>query len=632
MNYERYLSIIFASIFAAFALIMQVAYGDYEDGVQAWNERRFQDAVSEWMESAESGDGRSMLALGKAYARGLGVLRNLTEAHKWYNLAASRGIAEAADERDALEAKMTGDERTRAEELASQWQQAQTDVGSQPTSEKPPEDSTVESTEIELTSRSAIREAQSLLAELGYQPGPVDGLWGQKTGVAYRSFLVDQNLPESDVLTQASLFALRETAGRPTEIASDDGQTSSQAPQQISGDTIREAQTLLALLGYNPGPADGVWGPNSARAYQSFLRDNNLPITDVLTTDSILAIREVAGLSAVSTPVTSQPSTQQDESGELPSFIFGDNSQETEAADNNSDYGSTGNRSTESTVRTEQPSTVEVEDTDAAAQTLMTILSIITGENLEISAHSSQEINKFENLLGRTPSTIAEDENGWTDLHWAAALNLPETVKRLVQAGMSVNISMKADQRQFSYALRQNLAQVNSAVYITQHIQAVGRVGASPLHIAALMNSQEAAQVLIDLGARVNQTTIMNETPLFYAISGKAIEVAQTLIVHNADINLNDFDGFSPLHMSAYRNSADSLILLLENGANIESLTRRNWTPLHVAAWTNSREAARALIARGADLTATTDRNLTPLDLASDENHTNMMRLLLLGF
>ncbi len=631
MNYAKNLSIIFASMFTAFVLIMQAAYGDYEDGVQAWNENRFQDAVSEWMESAESGDGRSMLALGKAYARGLGVLRNLTEAHKWYNLAASRGIAKAADERDAIEEKMTGDERARAEELASQWQQAQTIIGSPSVSETPPEESTVESTEIELTSRTAIREAQSLLAELGYQPGQADGLWGPKTGVAFRSFLVDQNLPESDVLTQAALFALREVAGRPIEIASDDGQIHAQAPQQISSDTIREAQSLLAQLGYNPGPADGSWGPNSIRAYQSFLRDNNLPINDFLTADSILAIREVASLSGVSTPVISQPSTQQDESGELPSFIFGDSSQETESADNNSDFGSTGNQSTESTVSTQQPSTSEAGDTDAA-ETLLTILSILTGENLENTAQSNQEDSKFKNFLGRAPSTSAEDENGWTDLHWAAALNLPETVKKLVQAGMSVNISMKADQKQFSNTLRENLAQVNSAEYIAQHIQEVGRVGASPLHIAALMNSKQAAQMLIVQGARVNQTTIMNETPLFYAISGNSIEIAQNLIVHNADINLNDFYGFSPLHMSAYRNSADTLILLLDNGANIEALTRRNWTPLHVAAWTNSREAARALIARGADLSATTDRNMTPLDLASDENHTDMVRFLLLGF
>lgn len=631
MNYEKKFSIFFASMLTAFALIMQVAYSDYDDGMQAWNENRFQDAVSEWMESAESGDGRSMLALGKAYARGLGVLRNFTEAHKWYNLAASRGITEAADECDALETKMTSDERSRAEELASQWQQAQTDVGSPTASETPPDKSTVESTEVELTSRAAVREAQSLLAELGYQPGPADGFWGPKTGIAYRHFLIDQNLPESDVLTEASLYALRETAGRSTEITSDDGQVPAQAPQQISSTTIREAQTLLALLGYNPGPADGAWGRNSVRAYQSFLRDNNLPIADVLTTDSILAIREVAGLSGVSTPVNSQPSTQQDESGELPSFIFGDSGQETEATENYSDSGSTDYQSSESTVSKEQPSTVEVDQTDAA-QTLMTILSLIAGEDLEITAQSNQENSKFENLLGRTPSTTAEDENGWTDLHWAAALNLPGTVKKLVLAGMSVNLSMKADQNQFSSALRRKLAQVNSAEYIAQHIQAVGRVGASPLHIAALMNSQEAANMLIDQGARVNQTTIMNETPLFYAISGVSIEIAQKLIFHNADINLSDFYGYSPLHMSAYRNSADALILLLENGANIEALTRRDWTPLHVAAWTNSREAARELIARGADLSATTDRNLTPLDLASDENHTKMVRLLLLGF
>ena len=57
---------------------------------------------------------------------------------------------------------------------------------------------------------------------------------------------------------------------------------------------IREAQGLMAALGYKPGPADGRWGPRTGRAYAAFLRDRGLPPGNVLTLDALRAMRAAA--------------------------------------------------------------------------------------------------------------------------------------------------------------------------------------------------------------------------------------------------------------------------------------------------------------------------------------------------
>ena len=61
-----------------------------------------------------------------------------------------------------------------------------------------------------------------------------------------------------------------------------------------SKEAVREAQELLAALGYAPGPADGVWGGRSARAYKAFLQEAGLPAAEVLTAEALQAIRDAA--------------------------------------------------------------------------------------------------------------------------------------------------------------------------------------------------------------------------------------------------------------------------------------------------------------------------------------------------
>ena len=91
------------------------------------------------------------------------------------------GAAVAAGEHEALTATMTPQ------------QVAQAQSGNVP----PPE---------------VIVEAQTLLAGLGYEPGPVNGVWNERTKQAYRKFLRDKDLPAGETLTPAVLATLRALA------------------------------------------------------------------------------------------------------------------------------------------------------------------------------------------------------------------------------------------------------------------------------------------------------------------------------------------------------------------------------------------------------------------------------------
>ena len=177
------------------------AQADYEDGQQAWDAGRHGDALREWQASANAGDAKAMLALGRLYMQGLGAPQNYVQAHMWFNLAASRGEAEAVTERDALAGRMAPEQVAKAQDQAAAWQ---------PEPAKAPATSAARGSAGPPPPK-AIREAQQLLAVLGYEPDS-DGHWGERTVQAYQAFVRDANLPKTDTLTPSALKTMRAMA------------------------------------------------------------------------------------------------------------------------------------------------------------------------------------------------------------------------------------------------------------------------------------------------------------------------------------------------------------------------------------------------------------------------------------
>ena len=79
--------------------------------------------------------------------------------------------------------------------------------------------------------------------------------------------------------------------------------------EALPPEAIQEAQALLTALGYKPGVADGVWGPRTGRAYANFLRDAGLPESEVLTPQTLHAIRSLAAQQGVQASAVPAPAS-----------------------------------------------------------------------------------------------------------------------------------------------------------------------------------------------------------------------------------------------------------------------------------------------------------------------------------
>ena len=247
----------------ALALVCALPAGaDYETGQRAWDAGRSDEALAQWRAAADAGDRRAMLALGRLYAQGLGAPQDYVEAHKWFNLAASRGEAAAVGERDALAAKMTPQQVAAAQELVRSWRpggggsaaaaEAAGTAGSTGATVAAPAPvaatAPAPAPDAGPPPPRAIREAQGLLAGLGYAPGPADGIWGRRTGRAYQAFLRDAGLPAAERLTPEALRAMRAIAKRQgveAGSAATAARAASEAPRASSGASAPRAPAAL---------------------------------------------------------------------------------------------------------------------------------------------------------------------------------------------------------------------------------------------------------------------------------------------------------------------------------------------------------------------------------------------------
>ena len=237
-------------VFVALAFVaMQATRADYDAAQRAWEAGQVEDALAQWRAAAQSGDPRAMLALGRLHVQGLGVLQDYVQAHLWFNLAASRGEAAALQEREAIAAKMTPEQVARAQQLATAWRPVVGETAAAGSAAGTPAAGRAKAEAADPPPPRAIRETQQLLAALGYRPGPADGIWGDRTGRAYRTFLRDAGLSAGEIVTPATLRALRKTVARQGVVTEPDPTTTVGGAAQWSRepDVARRAPAPDAL-------------------------------------------------------------------------------------------------------------------------------------------------------------------------------------------------------------------------------------------------------------------------------------------------------------------------------------------------------------------------------------------------
>lgn len=213
------------------------AWAQEDAGYEAYERGDYATAIREWRTEAEAGSAEAQYNLAVLYDQGQGVASDKGQAARWYREAAVRGLAaaqfnlaamlaggegiapdavraymlydlaaesdaEAAAERDRLAATMAPGEVGQGARLARLARQGESDevirealTGILPEDEYSPAQR--DFLEAELSA-----PAQRALAELGYDPGPADGLPGPATRAAVRAFQADAGLPVDGEISQ----------------------------------------------------------------------------------------------------------------------------------------------------------------------------------------------------------------------------------------------------------------------------------------------------------------------------------------------------------------------------------------------------------------------------------------------
>ena len=165
---------------------------------------------------------------------------------------------------------------------------------------------------------------------------------------------------------------------------------------------------------------------------------------------------------------------------------------------------------------------------------------------------------------------------------------------------------------------------------------------------AARTGSIDAARVLLEGGADVNQTTLYGWSPLLAATQNQNYQMAKFLIEHGANVNLANKGGWTPLYLATDNRNIeggdyptrtadmDSLVYityLLDKGANVNArvtestetrtvftnqwLNEEGATAFLRAAQSGDLELLKLLKARGADPKINTTLGVTPLAVAA---------------
>jgi len=79
------------------------------------------DSLAQYERDAERGRADALYNLGLAYSTGQGVGVDFVAAHKWFNLAAMKGIDEAKSWRASIAKEMNTAQIAEAQRLAREW-------------------------------------------------------------------------------------------------------------------------------------------------------------------------------------------------------------------------------------------------------------------------------------------------------------------------------------------------------------------------------------------------------------------------------------------------------------------------------------------------------------------------------
>ena len=379
-------------------------------------------------------------------------------------------------------------------------------------------------------------EAAGLLVDLGADVNAADGDGWTPLSLALRD--------EGHHEVQAALRSRGGKATSPEEVERGLG---------LGVEERRLIQMGLASTGHDPGPADGVFGRRTRAALRAWQESSGLDATGHLTR------KQSEGLAGPGREAAARLRAEAER---------------------------------ERKKREEAALRVEAERERKKREEAA--LRVEAERERKKREEEAQE--RFSELLGRPFSPQRrEGRAGWTDLHYAALLDLPGVVAALCRAGMAADTRLSWSE------------DVYFSERVNQRVKLEGKIYSradTPLMIASRFNARNAAAALIACGAAVNASSTLTGgveiTPLTRAARFNSLETAKLLIDRGAQVNRADEYGNMALHYAARFNSLETAKLLIDRGAAVNARGINNETPLDDAIEKRHRKMQALLRRHGA--------------------------------
>ena len=146
-----------------------------------------------------------------------------------------------------------------------------------------------------------VETAQRLLSRMGLLREAPSGNLTPATQEAIRSFSVQNGLPPTTQVTDALLNSIRRVIWQTQNWSSGNYKG---REKLVDAAGLREAQILLGKLGFNAGPLDGTFGPQTQVATEAFQESQGVTVDGLITATVLMNLRRSVngvGASAKST-------------------------------------------------------------------------------------------------------------------------------------------------------------------------------------------------------------------------------------------------------------------------------------------------------------------------------------------
>jgi ankyrin repeat protein len=203
-----------------------------------------------------------------------------------------------------------------------------------------------------------------------------------------------------------------------------------------------------------------------------------------------------------------------------------------------------------------------------------------------------------EALLDKGADPMLRDKNSFTALHAAVrdsdyGVEQPQRVTAV--AIVKMLLAHGADPN----------ARLHQEKPTVRTLDEIELEGATPVALAAEVNSLDALKALVEGGADPNIPTAKGTTPLMLAAGAGtdvqrrrspeeraiAVDTARFLVEHGADVNAVGQFGWTPMHCAAYQGLNDVIDYLASKGAKLDTKDKLGQTPLSISLSVLTKEA-----------------------------------------